>query len=111
MGGTRAAAAALLPLLTCACDSGPPRPIEVAEGGYRERIEALTHGQRDALFLRAVRDSGHDCQSVAGSAYNGPQFGMPSWAARCTNGEDWLIMIGKGGRAHVARREEASPTG
>jgi hypothetical protein len=36
---------------------------------------------------------------------------MPSWAARCTNGEDWLIMLGKGGRAHVARREEAAPPG
>ena len=105
----RAAAAGLLLLLACDSEPAKVKPIEVSEGGYRQKIEALTPEQRDAVFLRAVRDAGHDCQSVAGSAYNGVHFGMPGWAARCTNGEDWLIMIGKGGRAHVARREEALP--
>jgi len=107
----RAVASAMGLLSLLACDSQPAqvKEIEVAEGGYKERIEALTDEQRDAVFLRAVRDAGHDCQAVAGSAYSGVQFEMPSWAARCTNGEDWLIMIGKGGRAHVARREEAGP--
>ncbi|HEX8214450.1 MAG TPA: hypothetical protein VF582_03145 [Allosphingosinicella sp.] len=111
-GRVQAAALGPLSALACACDSPPAevRPIEVSEGGYRERIERLKDEQRDALFLRAVRDAGHDCQGVAGSAYNGVHFGMPSWAARCTNGEDWLIMLGKGGRAHVARRQEATPS-
>jgi len=104
-------AAILLLGLLSACDGGgeatEPKPIEVAEGGFRERIEALPQEQRDAVFLRAVRDAGHECQTVSGSAYNGIHFGMPSWAARCENGKDWLIMLGKGGRAHVAAREEA----
>lgn len=83
-----------------------PKSITVPEGGYKQRIDALAAGQRDALFLRAIRDAGQDCQQVVGSAYNGVHFGMPSWAARCSNGADWLIMLGKGGNAHVARREE-----
>jgi hypothetical protein len=100
-------------LLLGACDEGPePRvkSIAVQEGGYKARIDSLAPEQRDAVFLRAVRDAGHDCQEVVGSAYNGVQFGMPSWAARCRDGRDWLIMLGKGGQAHVARREEKGQT-
>ena len=94
-----------------ACDQGAepkPKSITVPEGGYKERIDRLLPEQRDAVFLRAIRDAGHDCQEVVGSADNGVQFGMPSWAARCGDGRDWLIMLGKGGQAHVARREEKS---
>ena len=97
-------------LLAAACDreAEPPKvkAITVPEGGYKQRIDALAAGQRDALFLRAIRDAGQECQQVVGSAYNGVHFGMPSWAARCSDGADWMIMLGKGGNAHVARREE-----
>ena len=110
MTGWRGAAALGLVVLA-ACDSEPAKvaSINVTDGGYRERLEALPAKQRDAVFLRAVRDAGHDCQKVLGSARGGVQFGMPSWVARCENGEDWLIMLDKGGRAHVAKREEAGP--
>ena len=105
-------AAALLGVAACDQNSEPRkvRTITVPEGGYKERIDALAAGQRDALFLRAIRDAGQECQQVVGSAYNGVHFGMPSWAARCSNGADWLIMLGRGGNAHVARREEKSRT-
>ena len=95
------------------CDGGsPPAPAptkQPAANAYKARIEALPAAQRDAVFLRAVRDAGHDCQGVIGSAYNGEHFGMPAWAARCRDGRDWLIMLGRDGRAHVARREEKPP--
>ena len=96
----------------CGQDAEPRKvkAITVPEGGYKQRIDALPAGQRDALFLRAIRDAGQECQQVVGSAYNGVHFGMPSWAARCSNGADWLIMLGKGGNAHVAQREEKPQT-
>ena len=90
-------------ILVGGCDGGgEPRKagtIAVAEGGYKARIDALDERQRNAVFLRAVRDAGHSCQSVAGSAYGGLEFGMPSWVARCGDGSDWLVMLDKGGRA------------
>jgi hypothetical protein len=95
------------------CDSGsPPAPaptVQPAQNVYKARIDALPDARRDAVFLRAVRDAGHDCQEVIGSAYNGEQFGMPAWAGRCRDGADWLIMLGRDGRALVARREEKPP--
>jgi hypothetical protein len=102
-------AALLLALVACdsAPDAAPPAGDGIAaESDYKARIDALPEARRNAVFLRAVRDAGHDCQGVIGSAYNGEQFGMPSWAARCRDGADWLIMLGNDGRAHVARREE-----
>lgn len=93
-----------------ACDREAKRSqvktITVEEGGYKKRVDALAPRQRDALFLRAIRDAGQDCQQVVGSAYNDVHFGMPSWAVRCRDGRDWMIMLGKSGNAHVARREE-----
>jgi hypothetical protein len=100
--------AIVIPLGACDREADPSaaKKIIVPEGDYKKRVEALAPGHRDALFLRAIRDAGQECQQVVGSAYNGVHFGMPSWAARCGDGRDWLIMLGKGGTAHVARREE-----
>lgn len=81
--------------------------IDVGDDGAKARLEALDAPRRDAVLLRAIRDSGRECQKVAGSAYSGFEFGMPSWVARCSDGRDWMVMIGKDGHAYVARREEA----
>jgi hypothetical protein len=99
-------------LLLAACGSGPDEgaqnilSIDVSDGDAKARLDALDAPQRDAVLLRAVRDAGQACQRVTGSAFQGFEFGMPSWVARCGDGRDWLIMIGKDGYAHVARREE-----
>jgi hypothetical protein len=96
-------------LVLSACDGSErepqAKPAAAPEVDYKARIDRLSAAQRDALFLRAVRDAGHDCQQVVGSAFSGEHFGMPGWVARCGNGADWLIMLSKGGRALVARRE------
>ena len=92
-------------LLACEAEEAPgPAPASISE--YKQRIDGLTDPQRNGVFLRAVRDAGAGCQDVIGSAYHGIEFSMPSWVARCENGTDWMIMLDKGGRAHVARREE-----
>ena len=97
----------LLFSLLLACEgeeaAGPP-PASISE--YKQRLDTLSEQQRNGVFLRAVRDAGAGCQDVIGSAYHGIEFSMPSWVARCENGTDWMIMLDKGGRAHVARREE-----
>ena len=97
-------------LVLAGCDgTTPPGNVTsdpVAAGEYKKKIDALATRQRDAVMLRAVRDAGHDCQHVVGSAYQGLQFDMPSWVARCSDGRDWLVMLGQDGKAYVARREE-----
>ncbi len=97
-------------LLLGACDAGvQPAEPTAAQGlkAMKARIDGLREGQRNATFLRAIRDARQPCQAVVGSAYNGMHFGRPSWAARCADGQDWLIMLDAGGRALVAKREEA----
>ena len=92
-------------LLACEAEEAPgPPPASISE--YKQRIDGLSEQQRNGVFLRAVRDAGSGCQDVIGSAYHGIEFSMPSWVARCENGTDWMIMLDKGGKAHVARREE-----
>src|SRR5688500_7802591 len=95
-------------LLLAGCeDREAPAPAESVD--YKARIAAMQPTSRDGLFLRAIRDAGQQCQSVAGSSYNGEQFGMPSWVARCEDGRDWLVMVRADGSALVARREAATP--
>lgn len=99
-----------LGLVACEAEEAPgPAPASISE--YKQRLDALTDQQRNGVFLRAVRDAGAGCQDVIGSAYHGIEFSMPSWVARCENGTDWMIMLDKGGRAHVARREEKPAAG
>ena len=105
----------VLPLISAAliagCGEEPPVPSRAdtaaALAQQKARIDALAEGQRNAVFLRAIRDGGQDCQQVLGSAYNGDQFGRPAWTARCSDGRDWTVMVEANGRALVARREEA----
>jgi hypothetical protein len=92
------------------CDAGvkPEPPTENQNlRAIKGRIDELAEGQRNAVFLRAIRDARQPCQAVVGSAYNGIHFGRPSWAARCSDGQDWLVMIEASGRALVAKRDEA----
>lgn len=100
---------AILLLAGCERREAPSaQPAQAESNDYKARVEALQPASRNALFLRAIRDAGRQCQSVAGSAYNGEQFGMPSWVARCEDGRDWLVMLRQDGSALVALREEAA---
>ncbi len=89
------------------CDPGV-KPADAPETktvqAIKGRIDELAEPQRNAVFLRAIRDARQPCQGVAGSAYNGIHFDRPSWVARCSDGQDWLVMLDSGGRALVAKR-------
>ena len=94
----------------CGCEGGAPenavRDIEVPEGDYQARLLAMPEGQRNAVFIRAIRDAGRDCQNVERSAFQGEQMGQPVWAARCGDGGNWVIVIGRAGIAQVASYDE-----
>ena len=97
-------------LLLAACDKGAPertvRDIEVPEGNYQERLVSMPEGERNAVFIRAIRDAGRDCQQVTSSALQGERGGQPLWTARCNDGGEWIILIGRGGIAQVANAAE-----
>ena len=108
MSGKIAALAA--GLLLAACEGGPeerkPPTAQTSVADLKARIDSLEEGPRNAVFIRAVRDAGRQCQRVVGSAYNGLHFGMPGWVARCEDGRDWLVMLRGDGTALVAERGE-----
>lgn len=92
------------------CDSGAPVPettnITVPQGDYQARLAQMPEGQRNAVFLRAIRDAGRDCQHVQTSAAASDLDGTPAWTATCDNGVRWLILIGADGIAQVTNAVE-----
>jgi hypothetical protein len=78
--------------------------IEVPEGNAETRIASMPEGERNGVFIRAIRDAGLPCQSVKTSAAGAPVQGQPSWSARCDSG-DYVIVIGKDGTAAVVPPE------
>ncbi len=103
--------AALLLVAGCGEGTAPSAPARADTAALlqqqKARIDALAEGQRNAVFLRAIRDGEQNCQQVVGSAYYGEQSGRPSWAARCADGRDWIIIVEANGRALVAPRPSA----
>lgn len=110
-----AACAAGAMLTIGGCESGEPEPsrtsIQVPEGDYQTRLVALPEGRRNAVFIRALRDAGRDCQGVLNSAQQPQLQGRPTWTARCSDGSGWVILIGKDGVAEVVSLPEAERAG
>ena len=72
------------------------------------QVAALSQGQRDAVFIRAIRDAGLDCQRVQGSIRVGNYRGLPVWQARCQGGGQWTIVVDNDGTAQILNASEAS---
>jgi len=83
-------------------DTPPPPPAETA-GNATAEVVALSDPQRRVVFLRAIRDSGLDCQGVTASAQVA-SVPSPRWRATCTDGRDYLIDVSADGTAHVVSR-------
>lgn len=77
----------------------------------QNRLEALSEGERNAVFIRAIRDAGLPCQQVESSARAGEHQGLPLWTARCENGVTWTIVLGNDGSAAVLNPNEAAQLG
>ena len=113
-------ASAALAVAVAACDGGEAPEPAVDEGAVNEaapaeaagnQVEALPEGQRNAVFIRAIQDSGQDCQHVDSSARAGEHQGLPVWTATCQSGVQYTIVIGNDGTASVLNPAEAALLG
>ena len=75
------------------------------------QLAALPQGQRDAVFLRAIRDAGEDCQHVESSSPAGEYEGNPVWSAQCEGGASWTIVVTRDGTAQLVNDAEARLVG
>ena len=111
---TRPVIAALLILVGGCGDVTPVSNNRVAVPGpeaTQNRLENLSEGERNAVFIRAIRDAGLPCQQVESSARAGEHQGLPLWTARCENGVTWTIVLGNDGSAAVLNPNEAAQLG
>lgn len=101
---------AILALSAAACSRQSPSPTanaaNVAEPAGNQ-VAALSQGQRDAVFIRAIRDARLECQRVQGSVPAGEYRGMPVWRARCQGGGEWIIVVANDGTAQILNPAEA----
>jgi hypothetical protein len=102
---------AALPLLAllAACNGQSPAndtaPVNEAaaatNGTDAAAIRALPVGQRNAVFLRAVRDSGADCQEVTQATEQPVASGPATWAVSCDRQGRFVVAIDTAGTATV----------
>ena len=71
------------------------------------RLAALSSGQRNAVFIRAIRDAGLECQHVDWSEQTDSYRGMPVWIASCSRNQVWAIVVGQNGIAQILNPTEA----
>jgi len=103
----------LLAFLATACDDGtPPENRQQPQGNpFQDQLAAMPEGQRNGVFIRAIRDSGQECQHVESSAAGAEISGTPTWTARCEGGRSYTIAILPGGVAQVVNDAEARLVG
>lgn len=100
----RAPVIVALALATAACGgSGQNQAGAMANGAEAagSRVAALSDGERNAIFIRALRDAGFDCQHVEHSAPAGAIQHLPAWRATCRGGGEWTIVIAADGSAQI----------
>jgi hypothetical protein len=68
----------------------------------------LSEGQRNGVFIRAIRDANLDCQHVDSSEAAGVQQGYPVWTAHCDSGATYTIVLTGNGSAQVIDAAEAA---
>jgi hypothetical protein len=107
---TFAAVAALLPLAACGHKESQPKqpqqPTADAQHDAQARLAAMPEAERNAVFIRAIRDASFDCQHVDSSSYQGISAGSPTWVATCDKANNYVILIGNNGSAQVIKGSE-----
>ena len=68
---------------------------------YLARIRSMPQGQRNAVFLRAIRDAKQPCQGVTELTEVTGTGGPATWVARCDDGGRWVVSIAPNGTATV----------
>ncbi len=102
------AGAALAFAVTGCGETGTANKVEVpGPEAVENQLMAMPEGQRNAVFIRAIRDAGQDCQHVESSERAGEHQGFPVWTARCDGGGTWTIVVMNDATAAVLNAEEA----
>ena len=103
-----------LALLAAGCGGPEPVPVvnNTAESNTiddaQNQLAALSEGQRNGVFIRAIRDSNQACQHVESSEMIGEYRGFPVWRAHCGDGgNSFTIVIMEGGGVQVVNDAEA----
>ena len=106
----RAIVCAALAALAVACSPAGEPTANQAEAGidYGNQLAAMPEGQRNAVFIRAIRDAGLDCQHVDSSTAGDDYRGMPVWDVRCSGGGNWTVVVSGDGIAQVLNANEAA---
>ncbi len=105
---------ALIAVLACGaagCGGAGEAPANKAAGAgeedFQARILAMPEGQRNGVFIRAIRDARQSCQGVDSSAPAAPVRGRPVWTAICQGGESYTLVILPGGNVQVLNDAES----
>ena len=108
-----AAASAALILALAACeDAGTEANVQVpGPEAVQNRLEEMPEAARNAVFIRAIRDAGQECQHVQSSEPAGEHQGFPVWNATCDGGGTWTIVVMNDGTAAVLNAEETALVG
>lgn len=96
-------------LVLTACQTAPDQNSSTAAAptdavNYAAEVAALSDRQRNAVFLRAIRDAGHGCQGVTRSEQVGDRAGKATWRAKCDDGTAHLVQVRPDGTAMVTSR-------
>lgn len=105
---------ALVALALAGCGDAGDGGTNVTVPGPEEtqaRLEAMPEGQRNAVFIRAIRDADQPCQHVESSRAAGEDQGYPVWAATCDGGAEYRIVIQNDGTASVLGTADARLVG
>ena len=106
----RAITCAALAAAAAACSpEGEPAANQAEPGiSYENQLAAMPEGQRNAVFIRAIRDAGLDCQHVDSSTAGDDYRGMPVWNVRCSGGGNWTVVVSGDGIAQILNANEAA---
>jgi hypothetical protein len=113
MRRNRIACAAALALFAAGCSGGGNGSAPAARkpgAVYASKLSAMKEGERNGVFIRAIRDAGLDCQHVDRSAAVAGYRGMPGWTASCGS-DDYAILVTDSGTAQVMRCADAKKAG
>lgn len=67
-------------------------------------ITALPEAARNAVFLRAIRDAGLDCQDILKGERLEPMGEKATWRVQCEDGASHLVLVNQNGSAEVVSR-------
>lgn len=79
-----------------------------AAAQFGDRVRALPEGQRNGVFLRAIRDGGQACQDITGQYEAAAVAGKPTWVVTCDKTKPWVISFGGNGIAIVSEMTQAA---